>query len=74
MGNQLPLLSGRELVAVLTKFGYQVVRQRGSHMRLEAKKRNPITVPDYREIDRSLIRKILRDAHITVEEFTENLK
>ena len=69
MGNQLPSLSGRKLVTILSKFGYQVVRQRGSHMRLEAPSRDPITVPDYKEIDRSLVRKILRDAHITVEEF-----
>lgn len=73
MGKQLPLLSGRELTSTLSKFGYRMVRQRGSHIRLEASKRNPITVPDYKEIDRTLIRKILRDAHITLEEFIEKI-
>lgn len=71
MKEQLPLLSGKKLVAELSKHGYTVVRQRSSHIRLEAPGRNPITVPDYKEIDRSLLRKILRDANLTVEEFVK---
>lgn len=66
---QLPLISGQKLIKILGKIGYQEVRQRGSHVRLVCPNRNPITVPDYRLIDRSLARKIIRDAELSVEEF-----
>jgi predicted RNA binding protein YcfA (HicA-like mRNA interferase family) len=65
----LPLLSGKELVRILGRLGYAQVRQRGSHMRLACEGRKSVTVPDYRLIDRSLLRKILRDAELTPEEF-----
>ena len=68
---RLPLLSGRGLIKVLNKLGYREVRQRGSHVRLECPGRGPVTVPDYKLIDRSLLRKILRDAELTTNEFEE---
>ncbi len=71
---KLPLLSGAEIIKILSKFGYSKVRQRGSHIRLEAPGRNPVTVPNYKEIDRSLLRKILRDADISVKEFIKASK
>lgn len=68
---QLPILSGREIIKVLLKIGYVKVRQRGSHIRLICDKRKPITVPDHKSIDRSLLIKILRDAELTAKEFEE---
>ena len=69
MVSKLPILSGREIAKVLSKLGYHEVRQRGSHVRLESKGRKSITIPNYRTIDRSLLRKILRDAELTPEAF-----
>lgn len=71
---QLPLLSGVEIISILSHFGYRIQRQRGSHIRLSCLGRNSITVPDYDEIDRSLLRKILRDAQIGSEEFLHFMK
>jgi predicted RNA binding protein YcfA (HicA-like mRNA interferase family) len=34
MPSRLPPVSGREVVSLLEKLGYQSVRQRGSHLRL----------------------------------------
>ena len=34
MSPKLPVISGEELIRVLRKFGYEVVRQKGSHVRL----------------------------------------
>lgn len=65
----LPLLSGKKLVSILSRLGYREVRQRGSHIRLSCPNRKSVTVPDYRVIDRSLLRKILRDAEISADEF-----
>lgn len=68
---ELPLLSGREIIRILEKFGYRTVRQRGSHIRLSAQQKKSVTVPNYREVSKQLLRKILRDAEISVEEFLE---
>ena len=68
---KLPILSGREIIKILSKIGYMEVRQRGSHIRLVCDKRKSVTVPNYKSVDRSLLIKILRDAELTPEEFEE---
>jgi predicted RNA binding protein YcfA (HicA-like mRNA interferase family) len=65
----LPILSGKELIRILGRVGYREVRQRGSHIRLSCPGRNSVTVPNYKSIDRSLLRKILRDADLTAVDF-----
>ncbi len=59
---RLPVVSGRELIKMMTGMGYEVVRQRGSHVRL--RKITPagvhnITVPDHDEIARGTLNDIL---------------
>jgi predicted RNA binding protein YcfA (HicA-like mRNA interferase family) len=65
---QLPVLKGREIIVTLSKIGYTQVRQQGSHIRLECPGRKSITVPNH-IVGRGLLRKILRDTRLTVEEF-----
>ena len=65
----LPLISGDRCVAILRSFGYIGGRQRGSHVRLEAPHRPPVTVPLHHELDRGTLRAILRAAEITAEVF-----
>lgn len=48
---ELPILSGKEIIKVLSKVGYYVVRQRGSHIRLHCKNKKSITIPNYKSID-----------------------
>jgi predicted RNA binding protein YcfA (HicA-like mRNA interferase family) len=64
---QLPLLSGKDLIKALAALGYREVRQRGSHIRLSCPGRKSVTIPNYKTIDRSLLRKILRDADLDVD-------
>jgi predicted RNA binding protein YcfA (HicA-like mRNA interferase family) len=69
---KLQIVSGKEAVKKLEKLGYRVARQKGSHIRLWHsfdKNKKPLTVPNYKIIDRGLLRKIIRDAGIGVEEF-----
>ncbi len=59
----LPVVSSRALIAFMQSYGYEVVRQRGSHVRLRLQ--NPRgewreTIPDHREIARGTLRSILR--------------
>ena len=65
----LPILSGKELIKVLEKLGYRVVRQRGSHVRLKCASKRFVTVPNHNVIGKALLRKILRDIEINTEDF-----
>jgi predicted RNA binding protein YcfA (HicA-like mRNA interferase family) len=71
---KLPILSGKEIVKILGKIGYRQVRQRGSHIRLACPNRKSVTIPDYKNVSRGLLQKILRDAEMTKEEFIRLLK
>ncbi len=71
--SQLPILSGRAIVKALAKVGYFEVRQRGSHIRLSCPGKRSITVPDHKVIGRGLLKKILRDAELSMEDFMKLL-
>jgi predicted RNA binding protein YcfA (HicA-like mRNA interferase family) len=67
----VPLISGREVVRVFEKFGWQVARQRGSHIiLLKEGARATLSVPDHKEVARGTLRALVRAAGLTVEEFT----
>jgi len=70
----LPVLSGREVVRAFQKLGWEVARQRGSHIIL-TKPGSYVTlsVPDHREVARGTLRSLIRSAAITVEEFVAAL-
>lgn len=70
---RLPILSGRAIIKALAKAGYEQVRQRGSHIRLQCPGKTSITVPNHKSVGPGLLKKILRDAELTVEEFTKLL-
>ena len=70
---QLSILSSKAIVKALAKVGYQVVRQRGSHMRLACPGKTSITVPNYKVVGRGLLKKILRDVELSAEEFMKLL-
>lgn len=76
MSPKLPVVSGEDIIRVLRKFGYEIVRQKGSHVRLRNEsqpKRLPVTVPLHKEIARGTLKSILTDASISVEEFIGSL-
>ncbi len=60
---KLPVVSGRTLIAFMTSLGYVVLRQRGSHVRLQLKNERGEwreTVPDHREIAKGTLGSILK--------------
>ena len=70
----LPVVSGRDCVKALQKAGFEIVRQRGSHIVLT--RENPyaqVVVPDHKELDRGTLRGILRHAGIEVDRFAHLL-
>jgi predicted RNA binding protein YcfA (HicA-like mRNA interferase family) len=70
----VPLLSGREVVRVFERFGWQSVRQRGSHIILVKEgSRATLSVPDHTELGRGTLRSLIRAAGLTIEEFMERV-
>ena len=66
----LPVLSGRRVVKVFESFGWQIARQRGSHIILiKPGHIATLSVPDHREVARGTLRALIRLAGLTVEQF-----
>ena len=69
---KLPRLSGKEVIKILSKIGFDPVRQKGSHVILKKKVEERViatVVPLHKEIDRGTLLEIIRQAHIKKEEF-----
>ena len=73
---KLPILRANELIHALEGAGFQIIRQRGSHVRMKHPDGRIVTVPVHpgQDIGRGLLRKILRDAELTREAFIALLK
>lgn len=69
MSGRLPVVSGAQLIRVLEQLGWEVLRQRGSHVRLKHADRSTfLVVPLHRELKRGTLSGILRDAGLHREE------
>ncbi|MEI1376428.1 type II toxin-antitoxin system HicA family toxin [Nostoc sp. UHCC 0926] len=68
---KLPVLTGKTVINALEKIGFQAVRQKGSHVQMEREDGRLVTIPVHagKTIGKVLLRKILRDAELTREEF-----
>ena len=73
---KVPSANYQQIVNALQRDGWVVVRQRGSHIRLQKHAGNEtlkITVPAHRPVKRSTLSHILKHARLSVEEFIELL-
>ena len=71
--SKLPLLSWREVVKALTKGGFQIARQKGSHLIL-IKNEYIVPVLKHEEIKRGLLMEIIAEAGLTKAEFLKLIK
>lgn len=71
MSERLPALSAREVIRVLERHGFMLVRQSGSHAIYYHSDGRRTTVPIHgkRTLGRGLLRQIMRDANLTAEDF-----
>ena len=68
--SKLPVISGADCVKALGRIGFEVYRQRGSHIVIVRKSPpSQTTIPNHKELDRGTLRAIIRQAGLTVEEF-----
>ena len=70
MASALPVMNGREVVRIFERLGWRFVRQKGSHMILvKTGEMVTLSVPDHSEVAKGTLRKLIRTAGITVDEF-----
>lgn len=70
---RLPHLSGREIVSALQRLGFEVARQRGSHIVMRRGSAGCV-VPDHRQVKIGTLAGLLKQAGIAAEEFLDALK
>ena len=72
---KLPRLKGKELIAVLGKAGFEIIRIKGSHHFLMSQdgRRTVVPVHGSEVIGVGLLAKILRDVEMTTEELKKLL-
>jgi len=74
---KLPILSARKVIKILEKEGFQILRQKGSHISLYKKTERKtllVVVPNKKEIKIGTLIGILKQANLTREEFLDLLK
>jgi len=74
--SRLPILTGLELIKILEKVGFKTIRQKGSHVFLKHQDNRTTIIPVHKgkDIDRSLLGKILRDTKTSPDKFKDILK
>ena len=73
---KLPHLKAIELIKILTKINFKIIRQQGSHIFLRHEDGRTTAIPNHpgEKIDRGLLNKIIKkDLQISREEFKKLL-
>ena len=72
---RLPVVSGQQMAKALERIGYEFSHQKVSHMilRLKDPPHRRLSVPDHKELSKGLLRGLIRDAGLTVDQFTKLL-
>ena len=73
---KVPSLPYQQIIHALQQDGWTVVRQRGSHVRLQKRVGSEvlkITVPAHRPVKRSTLAHILKQARLDVDDFLKLL-
>ncbi|MEX1138057.1 MAG: type II toxin-antitoxin system HicA family toxin [Bacteroidota bacterium] len=69
---RLRILSGKELCQILSKHGFQNVRQRGSHIVMQKKSGDStitVPVPNHKEVRLGTLKSIIRQSQLPSKEF-----
>ncbi|MBI5374221.1 MAG: type II toxin-antitoxin system HicA family toxin [Candidatus Schekmanbacteria bacterium] len=71
----VPVLRPREVVRAFEKLGWEVIRQRGSHIILTKEGHiATLSVPNHSEVARGTLRSLITRAGITLSEFLKALE
>jgi predicted RNA binding protein YcfA (HicA-like mRNA interferase family) len=70
----LPVLKPKEVIRILTRLGFEQIRQRGSHRQFRHPDGRQTTAPDHgsRDISPILLRQIAKDIDLNAEELLKH--
>ena len=74
---KVPSVNYPDVIAAFERAGWRVVRQKGSHIRVERATEagtSKLTIPAHKPIKRSTLAKLLKDAELDVQEFIRLLR
>ncbi|HUE83153.1 MAG TPA: type II toxin-antitoxin system HicA family toxin [Pyrinomonadaceae bacterium] len=71
---KVPLLTGRQVLAALTRLGFVEVHRKGSHVKMKHADGRVIVFPFHDEVDSYTLKGALRDADIEVADFLTEVK
>ncbi len=74
--SRLPQITAREFIKILSKIGFEAIRQEGSHIFLRHKDGRTTVIPNHpgEKLDRGLLNKIIKkDIQLSRKEFEELL-
>lgn len=66
-------VSGKQMVRVFRKIGFQVHRQKGSHI-IMSRRDAIVVIPNHETVAKGTERELIKDVGLTVEEFNKLLK
>ncbi len=69
---KLPILSAHKTIKALNSIGFQVVSQKGSHIKMKGKNGNEtftVIIPNYNEIPIGTLKSIIRQAGLSPDDF-----
>lgn len=72
MSPKYTTFSGREIVKIFRKLGYEKISQKGSHIKMKNDSSGSVVIiPDHKEVDRWTLKTILKQAEISEQTFME---
>ncbi len=73
---KLPVISGKQAVKAFQKAGWYVDRRaRRRHIIMKKNgMKTTLSIPEHKELDRGLLRALIRDAYMPVNEFIDLLR
>lgn len=74
--SKVPLLNYYQIISALQRDGWIVVRQRGSHIRIQKRSEDKllkVTIPALKPVKRSTLSHILKQTRISLDDFLKLL-
>lgn len=70
----VPVLKPRQLIDTFAKFGWEIARQKGSHIiMVKEGELATLSIPNHKEVARGTLRSLVRTAGLTMQEFLNAL-
>jgi len=70
----VPILTPKEVIKVFQKLGWEIARQKGSHIIMtRAGHISTLSIPNHNEVARGTLRSLISKAGLTTEDFVKML-